>query len=172
MRLLILTLLLVVTSMNEGRGAQLNRISKTQTATSVLIYTYFDELPVYRQRFNDRRLDLTFFNTIAEERLQLPEPDDILIKTLVVREQGKTILSYFFRYIPQDLAINTDQSGTLIVDLIPGNRFTATYKQLLASLGQVSLVPENRKTKASPLSFPLMVMIGCLSSKRSTMSPL
>ena len=153
MRLLILTLLLVVTSMNEGRGAQLNRISRTQTATSVLIYTYFDELPVYRQRFNDRRLDLTFFDTIAEERLQLPEADDILIKTLVVREQGKTILSFFFRYIPQDLAINTDQSETLIVDLIPGNRFTANYKELLASLGQVSLVPENRKTKASPLSF-------------------
>lgn len=153
MRLLILTLLLVFTSLNEGKGAQLNRISKTQSSASIQIYTYFDELPLYRQRLSGRRLDLTFFNTNANEGLQVPKPDDVVVKTLVAHEQGKTILSVFFRYIPQDLVINTDQSDTLIVDLVPGNRFTGTYRELRTSLGRVSPVSENRQTMASPLTF-------------------
>lgn len=148
-----MTLLLIATSINEGTGAQLKRISQTHNAASIQIYTYFDNLPVYRQHLSDRRLDLTFFNTIAEGRLQLPEPDNVIIKTLVVEDQGKTILSIFFRYIPQNLIINADQSDTLIVDLIPGNRFTGTYRELRSSLGHTSPVSHNRKTMVNPLTF-------------------
>ena len=155
MRLLILTLLLVVTFINEGTGAQLKRISQTQSAASIKIYTFFDNLPFYRQRVSDKRLDLTFYNTSVDESLQLPEPDDVIIKTLVTQDQGKTTLSVFFRYIPQNLVLNADQSDTLVVDLTPGNRFTGTYTELRSSLGQVSPVPENRKTIVSPLTFSL-----------------
>ena len=153
MRLLILTLLLVITPISEGTGAQLSRLSRTQTISSIQIHTYFDELPVYRQRLTDRRLDLTLFNTVAVKGLRLPEPNDAITKTLVVQEQDKTLLSIFFRYVPQNLSISTDRQDTLIVDLIPGNRFTANYRELHSNLGLVSQVSTNIETIANPLTF-------------------
>ena len=150
-----MTLLLVITPISEGTGAQLNRISGTETTSSIQIHTYFDELPVYRQRLTDRRFDLTLFNTTAGQGLQLPEPNDVITKTLVVQEQDETLLSFFFRYPPQNLSISTDRQDTLIIDLIPGNRFTANYRELHSNIGLVSQVSTKTETIANPLTFSL-----------------
>ena len=153
MRSLFLTVLFFVVSVNEGSGAQLNRISTSKSATSTQVYAYFDELPIYQERISDRRLDLTLLNTRAAELLPKPEPDDVLIKTLVVQQRDDTKLSLFFRYAPQDLSITGTPDGTLIIDLIPGNRFTGAYRELGSSLGLLTVVEQGQETLISPLTF-------------------
>ena len=153
MRSLILTLLLVVVSVSSGSGAQLNRISTSDSAASTQIYAFFDELPLYEKRVSDRRLDLTLFDTRAVALIPKPEPDDVIVKTLVVQQQDDTRLSLFFRYTPQDLSITGTPDGTLIIDLIPGNRFTGAYRELGSSLGLLSPVEQGRETLISPLTF-------------------
>ena len=153
MKLYILTFLLVLVSVSEGTAAQLSRISSVKFAASTQLYAYFDELPSYRQRISKRRLDLILFNTSVADILPQPDPDAAIVKSLVLQEQENTILSFFFRYIPQDLTISTEGNTTLIIDLIPGNRFTGTYRQLSSSLGLLTPVSPERETTINPLTF-------------------
>ena len=153
MKLHILTFLLVLVSVSEGAAAQLSRISSVKSAASTQIYAYFDELPSYRQRISKRRLDLTLFNTSVADILPQPDPDAAIVKSLVFQEQENTILSFFFRYLPQNLIISTEGNTTLIIDLIPGNRFTGAYRQLSSSLGLLSPVSPERETTINPLTF-------------------
>ncbi|NNK56864.1 MAG: hypothetical protein HKP44_06090 [Desulfofustis sp.] len=153
MRSLILTLLFFIVSISEGSGAQLTRISTSESATSTQIYAHFDELPLYQERLSDRRLDLTLIDTRAMEFLVQPEPDDVIIKTLVVQQQEDTRLSIFFRYAPQGLSISSTSDSTLIIDLIPGNRFTGSFRELGSSLGLMVPVEQRQETLISPLAF-------------------
>jgi tetratricopeptide (TPR) repeat protein len=153
MRSLILTLLFFVVSVSEGSGAQLNRISTSESAISTQIFAYFDELPLYQERISARRLDLTLFDTRAAELLPTPQPNAVIIKTLVVQERDDARLSMFFRYAPQELSITGTPDGTLIIDLIPGNRFTGAYRELGSSLGLLTQVKPGQQTLISPLTF-------------------
>ena len=153
MRPLILTLLFFVLSTSDGSGAQLNRISTSESAITTQIYAHFDELPLYQENLSNRRLDITLLNTRTSDPLAHPEPDDVIVKTLVVQEQGDTRLSIFFRYVPQDLTIAGTADGTLVIDLIPGNRFTGTFLELGSSLGPLLPVKQGQETLISPLAF-------------------
>ena len=153
MRPLILTLLFFAVSIGDGSSAQLNRISTSKSVTSTQIYVHFDELPVYLEDLSNRRLDLTLVNTRAIEPISQPEPDDIIIKTLVVQRQGDTKLSIFFRYAPQGLSIAGTADGKLVIDLIPGNRFTGAFAELGSNLGPLLPVELGQETLINPLTF-------------------
>lgn len=153
MRLLILTLLLFTLLISEGTAAHLNRITRAQSSSSTQIYAHFDELPLYRQRVSERRLDLILVDTNFDEFLAFPENDEVIVKTLAVQQLNNTVVSIFFRYIPQDLQVTSEGGTALVIDLIPGNRFTRTFRDLSSNLGRLAQVSADRQTLINPLTF-------------------
>ncbi len=154
MRLLLLSILFCVCATSVGYGdSQLNRISASAAGSSVKVFAFFDKLPIFNERVSQKRLDITLSGTVTTETLRLPEPDDTIVKTLLLTDQDKTILSFFFRYVPQDIKVAASEANTLIIEVVPGNRFTQTFKELSADLGGVSVVASDAETKANPLTF-------------------
>ena len=152
MRPLILTLLFFLI-VSDGSGAQLKRISTSESASSTQIYLHFDEQPLHREKITNRRLDLTLLDTQVSKPLDQPEPSDVLIKTLVVEQQEDTRLSLFFRYVPQDFSITGTSDGMLVIDLIPGNRFTGAFRELESRFGPLLPVEQRKETLINPLVF-------------------
>lgn len=153
MRIFILTLMCFVFSCEEGTGEQLNRVAKSSSGDRVQTYFIFDEVPVFDDHLRNKRLDLLLFNTTATDNLTIPDPDDVIVKTLVIGKPDHTVVSLFFRYLPQDLKVNQGDGSTLIIDLMPGNRFTGTYRNLTSKLGKVTPISTPRRTIVNPLTF-------------------
>lgn len=153
MRSLFLTFLLLAMPLSEAAGAHLSRISQSSSAASMQVFAHFDTPPLFRERVSERRLDLIFQNSSSAEKLPTPEANEAIVKTLVVQDQNDIILSLFFRYTPQDYSITSDPSGLVIIDLIAGNKFTETYRDLNTRLGFLSPVSRSQETFVSPLTF-------------------
>jgi len=122
---------------------------------SIKLFAFFDELPLFNERLSGKRLDITLSNTTTTETLRLPEPDDTIIKTLLITDQNKTTLILFFRYVPQNINITASEADTLIIDLVPGNQFTRTYKELTEDLGRVSIIERDINTIVNPITFSI-----------------
>ncbi len=151
---LFLTILFFFLLVPEGRAdSQLIRLSRLESGGDVQLLAFFDQLPSFDEQLNGRRFDLIALDTVAAASLELPSPDEDIVKTVVSHDQGRTIISFYFRYHPQELRVSTGSAQTLVVDLTPGNRFTSTYRELTALLGSLQAVDRSSSTLINPQTF-------------------
>lgn len=147
-------LFFIIFFLTEGCGGSvLNRITRVRNGGSVQILAFFDERPVYDSEFSGKRLDLTLPNTVLQPDFVPPEADNIMTRTLIVEDRDTVVLSFFFRYSPQHLTVDAGPANSLAVTLVPGNRFTKTYHELMAGLGSVKTEVNRPGTTVEPLTF-------------------
>lgn len=109
----------------------LTGINRTDETSSLQLYFRFSELPEYEVTQNNRRVDLLIKNTLPTDTLILPTTDDRMIKSLSKKQDGNTLLSFFFRYPPQKITKRSRQKpASLMLDVLLGNQFTTMYPDL------------------------------------------
>ncbi len=131
----------------------LTGISRVQNVESFQLLLFFDDVPVYDTQFSSTRLDMTMSATLVGPAVVTPKPDDVIIRTQLQEDQETTLITIFFRYAPQHLKVDPGPANSIVVTLVPGNRFTNTYRQLLTGLGPIRGVQQEPKTTISPLTF-------------------
>jgi len=131
----------------------LTGISRVQNVESVQLLLFFDDVPVYDTQFSSKRLDMTMSATVVGPAVVTPKPDDVFIRTQLQDDQEKTLITIFFRYAPQHLKVDQGPVNSIVVTLVPGNRFTNTYRQLLTGIGPIRGVQQEPTTTISPLTF-------------------
>ncbi len=127
------------------------KMSKSEDKDSVQIFLSFDQMPQYETQINGKRLDVILEQTVIDERALFFKEDDKIVKILARPIREDTELSFFFRYIPQNVSFSSSGKNTLVADILLGNRFTKTYKDLSSSLQGVTVLDRSTQDFANPL---------------------
>ena len=141
---------LLLGAVHFAEGSVIQKLSKSEDKDSLQIFLSFDAVPQFDTQTNGKRLDIILKQTELAEGIELFEADERIIKTLARQVKDDLELSLFFRYIPQ--AATFSKSGTnLVGDILLGNRFTKTYRNLTSSLEGVTLLERSTQDFANPL---------------------
>ncbi len=146
----ILTILILLISQPVNAKTDLLKIRRAGDNDSVQVYFTFNELPSYSQTQKAKRIDIVFetYLTISNE-IVFPT-DDKIVKFLTQVKEGKTILTFFLRYEPQQVKLAVPQKNTLVLDILLGNQFSKAYPDLSARLEGVTIVTQKGEDYANP----------------------
>lgn len=131
----------------------LTGISKGYSSNSIQLFCSFNSPPEYTINNKGKRIDLTLENAILADNLTLPEADDKIVKILTLTKDNSTTLSLFFRYPPQQVkAIPGEKGNELVLDILPGNEFTAMRPTLASQQQGVSAEQNETKDPSNPVN--------------------
>jgi len=154
-RFVVLTLfaaLLSSTTAITASGASiLERVSKSQSLELIQVFLGFDRLPRYDEKRSDRRFDIILHDTTVAENLSIFDQDETIVKILTMARDDATVVSFFFRYPPQKIDISTDDEKTLVLEILPGNRFSKTYDEVTRQLSGITLLDREGPDYTNPL---------------------
>jgi hypothetical protein len=151
MRTLIILAAILFTYETASGESTILKLSKSVDKDTVQTFMSFDKMPQYKTQMNGKRLDIILQNTVIDEGTRFFKEDDKIVKILARPVKEDTELSFFFRYIPQNVSFSLSGSNTLVADILLGNRFTGTYKDLSASLQGVTVLDRSTLDFANPL---------------------
>jgi hypothetical protein len=132
-------------------ASTLERMSASRSRDQVQVFLSFDQLPRYDQKLVERRLDIILNDTVPAENLTVFDQDETIVKILTIARDDATLISFFFRYPPQKIDFSTGADTTLVIDILPGNRFTKTYEELSRQLSGITILERETDDFANPL---------------------
>jgi len=152
MKQLIIILVVVLFTCEAASGAStVLKLSKSTSKDSIQAFVSFDQMPQYKTQMNGKRLDIILQDTVVDEKAPVFKEDDKIVKILMRPIKDDTELSFFFRYIPQEVSFSVSEDNTLVADVLLGNRFTKTYKDLSSSLQGITVLDRSTQDFANPL---------------------
>ncbi|MCB2214695.1 MAG: tetratricopeptide repeat protein [Desulfobulbaceae bacterium] len=150
--LIIITVLLSsTTAITAGGASILERISKSESREQVQVFLGFDRLPRHDEKRSDRRFDIILHDTVPADKLTVFEQDETIVKILTSVHEEATVVSFFFRYPPQKATVSTDNDRTLVLEILPGNRFSKTYDEVSRQLSGITLLDREGPDYTNPL---------------------
>ncbi|MGB3212374.1 MAG: tetratricopeptide repeat protein [Desulforhopalus sp.] len=149
----ILLLLCFLPSLADA--AELIKISRVNTKDIIQFYLSFDETPVFSGSRSDRRIDLQFIDTTLSPDVSLGEADSNIVKILPRYENGRFILSLFFRYRPQHHKLTKSGDDKVVFEVLLGNEYSNSYQDLAESLKGLTVLERGSFDSSNPrLSSP------------------
>jgi hypothetical protein len=139
-RLFLPILLLFFAWFGDLAASELLRTSRVDTKNVLQIYFTFDEAPVFSGTSNKRRVDVQFEGTEASQNLQLFSPDEKIVKTLTRKNKDVLIVSFFFRYEPQQYKLTANANNSVVLEVLLGNEYSTSYKNLAEKLKGLTVV--------------------------------
>ena len=146
------TVLLILVTCDWARAqSTLLQITKADSRDIIQIFLTFDTLPKYTNKISGKRVDLLLEDTKLVEKLSLFEPDSRIIKVLTTPDKDRSILSFFFRYLPQNVSLATSKDGKLVVEIVPGNQYSKSYQDLSQKLKGLAVLERKSPDYSNPL---------------------
>lgn len=150
-----LSIIIVVTLLSATQihaKSVVDRVSRIDLDNEIQIFLFFDHLPDFEKQISNKRLDISLSETAISDDITIPSADENIVKTLFKSDKNESTLSFFFRYIPQDIHVSAEEAHTLVIDIVPGNRFTGAYKNITDELGTVFIVNKNTPYPVNPIN--------------------
>lgn len=133
-------------------AALLQTISRNDGASHLQLQLRFDQLPSFTTTTTGRRLDLDLADTVAAVTLVPPPMDGKMIKMTSSQKNGRTLLSFYFRYPPRKVTPEGNKEGaSLMVDIALGDPLAATSAELATKLQGVATVKRAEADGQNPI---------------------
>ena len=129
----------------------LQKMSKSEDKDSVQVFLSFDQAPRFESKITGKRLNIVLRNTKISESIKMFPENDKVIKILTRPHRDATIISLFFRYQPQKVALTPSGANTIVADILLGNRYSGTYENLSTQLQGVTLLDRKTEDFTNPL---------------------
>lgn len=139
-KLLLTILVLITTCSNNTHASEMTKVSRVDTKDILQIYFSFDTPPQYTGTANKRRIDVLFEDTNGLKDQPFLSTDDKVVKVLTRNKKGDLIISIFFRYQPQNFKINANSNNSIVLEVLLGNEYSNSYKNLANKLKGLSIV--------------------------------
>ncbi len=151
--IMLVPLLLLLPLQAQARTtAVLQKVTSTGEQARLQIFLRFSTLPGHALETTGRRVDLTLKDTVPAADFSPLPGDDRMIKMIIRKKAADTILSFYFRYPPQNVAVNENrETASLMLDILTGNPFSAMYPDLSSRLKGVTLLHRNEVDYTNPL---------------------
>lgn len=134
-------------------ASELLQVSRAESGDMIQLYFLFDKAPTFSETINERRLNLIFNHTDLKKKITFFKPDDKIVKILSRTENGDFILSLFFRYTPQHYTVSRSGNDKIVVEILPGNRYSKSYKNLAKKLEGLTVIDRSRIDYTNPYIF-------------------
>ncbi len=148
----LLTLLIIFLYMFDGQvmASELSKITRLDNRDSIQLYFSFDKPPVFYNTANEKRINLIFPQSKIAPDLQMFEADNKIVKILSQHKDGNYILSLFFRYKPQNYKFSKSADKKIVLEVLLGNRFSKSYKNLADRLKGLTVLDRNSSDYSNP----------------------
>lgn len=148
----LLTLLIIFLCMFDGpiMASELIKITRVDNRDSIQLYFSFDRPPLFNETANEKRINLIFPQSKIAPDLQIFEADDKIVKILSQHKDGVYILSLFFRYKPQNYKFSKSADEKIVLEVLLGNRFSKSYKNLADRLKGLTILDRNSSDYSNP----------------------
>ncbi len=133
-----------------AHGTELMKISRVPSKDLIQLYFYFDTPPVFSANDHKKRIDVVFKNTEAVPDLKLFPADDKIVKILTRKTKDSLIISLFFRYTPQKYKISSNANNIVVFEVLLGNEYSSSYKDLAKRLQGLTVVERNTPDFSNP----------------------
>lgn len=150
--LIILFILQVLWPQLATAQSVLTRINKITSHDTVELYCSFDSIPRYRSNMRGKRVDFILDDTVLTKDFRFFEADDKIVKILSLHKNNKTILSFFFRYPPQQFVVTANSSqGKVTVKILLGNPYSSALPKFSAKLSGLTILERTTKDFSNPM---------------------
>jgi tetratricopeptide (TPR) repeat protein len=131
----------------------LNIVNRIDETTQLQIFLHFDHRPSFTIETTGRRVNVELEDTVVAETINEIITDERMIR-MVSRQQGtSTVLSFYFRYPPQRVTTESrEETGMLMLDIVPGNPLSARYPELSAQFNGVTVLSRRTSDSLNPLN--------------------
>jgi hypothetical protein len=130
----------------------LTRINKISTKDTVELYCSFNKIPKFRSNIRGKRVDFILENTILDPSFTFFEADGKIVKFLSLNKNNKTILSFFFRYPPQNFKIVAQENeNKLTISILLGNPYSTALPDFSSKLDGLTIIERTTKDFSNPL---------------------
>jgi len=144
--------LLVLLNQPARAGAFLNQATLTSTTSKMQIFLRFSALPTYKIERLGKRIDLVLTDTVPATTFSEIPGNDKMIKMISTRQPGHLLLSFYFRYPPQNFrARQIPETSSLMLDILLGNPLSARYPDLSARLHGLTLLHRGEIDYTNPV---------------------
>lgn len=149
----IFTILLLVFGTNVNSFSNtLKWIDTVEFNEQLKHYFVFDTSPQFTTDLSGTRLSITFQETNAIGNIKLPPTNQDIVRYSIERKENDTIVSIFFRYIPDNFAIEKASASEIFVTTTIGNIYSNSYKNLAQRLKGLEKVSNTETRSLSPLA--------------------
>ncbi len=141
---------IICMSYNSLLASELIQVSRVDNGDIVQLYFSFDRAPAFSETVNERRINLIFNHTLTPPDFKIFETDDNIVKILPQVEGDNFILSLFFRYKPQYYKFTKSAEDTIVFEILLGNQFSKSYKNLADRLKGLTVLDRNSTYNSNP----------------------
>ncbi|MBW2658941.1 MAG: hypothetical protein JRC87_04970, partial [Deltaproteobacteria bacterium] len=131
-------------------SSELLRVSRVEHGDNIQLFFSFDKTPQFTENGNGKRINLIFSDTRAVPRLKYFGPDSRIVKILPHADKDSFILSIFFRYKPQRYTFSKSSDGKIVFEVLSGNRYSKSYKDLADRLKGLTILERNSAEFPNP----------------------
>ncbi|MFH0781292.1 MAG: hypothetical protein V2B20_04965 [Pseudomonadota bacterium] len=131
-------ILLINVLQGEVRASELIKVARLDSKDLVQLYFTFDKTPTFKAISTNRRVDLIFANSVLSSAVTFFPPDEDIVKILPRPAKAELIVSFFFRYKPQNFKLTKSTDGKIVFEVLLGNEYSKTYQKLAERLKGVS----------------------------------
>ena len=151
--IIFMALLLLLPLQVQARAtAVLQKVTSTGEQARLQIFLRLSSLPKHLLETTGRRVDLVLKDTVPAAGLVPLAGNARMIKMVIRKKATDTLLSFYFRYPPQNVAVNENQeTASLMLDILTGNPFSAMYPDLSSRLKGVTLLHRDEVDYTNPL---------------------
>jgi hypothetical protein len=131
-------------------ASELANVSRVDNRDIVQLYFSFDKVPAFSMTVNEKRINLIFQQTQPLPDLEMFEADGDIVKILPLPKDGEFVLSLFFRYKPQYHRITKSKDNKIVFEVLLGNQFSKSYKDLADRLMGLTVVDRSPTDSTNP----------------------
>lgn len=156
-RFFIISLLLFAVNLYSGTcataGSVLKAVQRSDESTHLQLFVHLDQLPAFTLNTNGRRVDLELADTAMVPDAPPLAVDNRVIKMVSDQQGSKTVLSFYFRYPPQKVVVESNKdTGTLMIDVLLGNQLSASSPEFSTKLQGVSVIKRGEAESLNPVN--------------------
>jgi hypothetical protein len=137
----------------QASASELLQVSRAESGDMIQLFFIFDKAPAFSETINEKRLNLIFKNTRIKEKKDFLKTDDKIVKILSRTDNSNYILSLFFRYKPQHYTVARNDDDKIVVEILPGNRYSKSYKDLAKKLEGLTVIDRSGVDYTNPYIF-------------------
>jgi len=131
-------------------AAELLKINRANSKDIVQLYFAFDKAPKAKTAGNNRRLDLIFESTQIAPGFNFFDADDNIVKILPHQEKDNQIITFYFRYKPQDYKLTPLDDKTIVLEILLGNEYSSSYQKLAERLKGLTVIDRSALDLSNP----------------------
>ncbi len=150
--LIIIFILQILCPVLATAQSTLTKINKIATKDTVELYCSFNSIPIFRSNVRGKRVDFILDDTVIAPDFTFFKTDGKIVKILSLNKNKKTILSFFFRYPPQNFKVTPDKiEDRLTVTILLGNPYSSALPAFSSKLEGITILERTTKDFSNPL---------------------